>query len=544
MMTTGDAVSAEEARRTGLVDEIIAADLVSGAVEFAKALIARGGGVRRVREMTVRSDGDVLRLLDETRSKLARTMRGQPAPLAIVDCCEAAVTRPFDEARAFERESFLRLLQTTESKALRHAFFAERQAAKIPDVPPETPTRAIDQVAVVGAGLMGCGIAMSLANAGLSVALIDTHTDALDRGLSSIRANYAAAVAKGRLTQDEMDRRIGHIQPSATLDAASDADVIIEAVFERMDVKQQIFRALDTIAKRGAILATNTSTLDIEAIADATTRPHDVVGMHFFSPANVMRLLEVVRCSKTADDVLATAMQLGKRLGKVAVVSGVCDGFIGNRMLQKYAQQSLFLLDEGCTPQQVDRAMTDWGMAMGPFAVGDLAGLDIGWAIRKRRRSEGSSMVYSAVADRICEAGRLGQKTGKGWYRYEAGSRTPIADPETDRIIDAYRKEIGIAPRAITSEEIVERMVYALVNEGAAILDEGIALRASDIDIVYLTGYGFPAHRGGPMFHADSVGPDTVTAAIERCSKGYHGDQWTLSPLLARLAATGRKFNN
>jgi 3-hydroxyacyl-CoA dehydrogenase len=373
------------------------------------------------------------------------------------------------------------------------------------------------------------------------VTLIDMNQAAVDKGLATIRKNYAATVSKGRLKQEDMDKRMALIKPSTELPA--DADIFIEAVFERMDVKQDIFRKLDAIAKPGAILATNTSTLDVDQIAAATKRPQDVIGTHFFSPANVMRLLEVVRGKHTAKDVLATTMKLGKTIKKVPVVSGVCDGFIGNRMIEKYGQQSLFLIDEGATPQQVDAAMTRWGMAMGPFAMYDMAGNDIGWDIRKRRAKERPDMVYSRIADRICEQGRFGQKTGKGYYRYEPGNRKPLPDPEVEQIISSYRKEIGVKPRTISDEEIVERLIYALVNEAAYILEEGIALRASDIDMVYLTGYGFPPFRGGPMFYADTVGLNKVLASIEKFQKGYQGGQWQPAPLLVRLAKEGKRFN-
>jgi len=340
-----------------------------------------------------------------------------------------------------------------------------------------------------------------------------------------------------------MDKRMALIRGTLNLGQIGDADIVVEAVFERMDVKQDLFRKLDGIVQEGAILATNTSTLDVDKIAAVTRRPQDVVGTHFFSPANVMRLLEVVRGRKTGKDVLATTLKLGKTLKKVPVVSGVCDGFIGNRMLEKYGQQSLFLLDEGATPQQVDAALESWGLAMGPFRMYDMAGNDIGWEIRKRRYQERPDMVYSRIADRICEQGRFGQKTGKGFYRYEPGNRKALPDPEAQAIIEKYRAEIGVQPRQIGSEEIVERCIYALVNEGARILEEGIALRASDIDMVYLTGYGFPPYRGGPMFYADTVGLAKVLATIERFQKGYQGSQWQPAPLLARLAREGKRFN-
>ncbi|HEX6530810.1 MAG TPA: 3-hydroxyacyl-CoA dehydrogenase NAD-binding domain-containing protein, partial [Burkholderiales bacterium] len=456
----------------------------------------------------------------------------------------AAATRPFDEGRKVERERFAGLVNSAESKALRHMFFAERQTAKIPGVPEDTQVRPIRKAAVIGAGTMGGGIAMCFANAGIPVVLVDTTQENLDRGVAKIKANYAATVEKGRLAQSDMDKRLGLIHPSVNLGKAADADIVVEAVFERMDVKEDMFRKLDGIVQQGAILATNTSTLDVDRIAAATTRPQEVIGTHFFSPANVMRLLEVVRGKKTAPDVLATTMKLGKTLKKVPVVSGVCDGFIGNRMLEKYGQQSLFLIEEGATPAQVDAALERWGMAMGPFTMYDMAGNDIGWEIRKRRAKERPDMVYSKFADRICEKGWFGQKTGRGWYRYEKGSRKPLPDAEVEELLNSYRKEIGVKPRNIPDDEIVERCIFALVNEGARIREEGIALRASDIDMVYLTGYGFPPYRGGPMFYADTVGLDKVLKSIESFQKGYQGSQWEPAPLLVKLAKEGKRFNS
>jgi 3-hydroxyacyl-CoA dehydrogenase len=543
MMTTGNPIPAEEGQALGLVDEVAPGDLLEAALAYAKRLVAEGKGPRRVRDMPAKLDGDVQAFFAQAREQVAKASRGYPAPLEIVACAEAACTRPFDEGRKFERERFAVLVETTESKALRHMFFAERQTTKIPDVPDDTPAREVKKAAVVGAGTMGGGITMSLVNAGIPTTIIEVQQAALDRGLETIRRNYAATVAKGRLRQEAMDRCMNLITPSLDLAAAKDADIVIEAVFERMDVKQDMFRKLDAVAKPGAILATNTSTLDVDAIAAVTRRPQDVIGTHFFSPANVMRLLEVVRGKATARDVLATTLRLGKKIRKVPVVSGVCDGFIGNRMIEKYGQQSLFLLDEGCSPAQVDSAAQKWGMAMGPLTMGDMAGLDIGWEIRKRRYVERPNFVYSKVGDRICERGRYGQKTGKGWYRYELPNRKPIPDPEVDQIIADYRREIGVTTRQISDQEIVERLIYALVNEGAYILEEGIALRASDIDMVYLTGYGFPAYRGGPMFYADTVGLDKVLAAIQGFQKGYMGEVWKPAPLLVRLAREGKRFN-
>ena len=543
MMTTGNTIPAEKAKELGLVDEIVTGDLLAAALEFTKKLVSENKGARRIRDMKAKLDGDPEAFFARVRDEVAKESRGYPAPLEIVACAAAAATLPFDEGRKVERERFQRLVNTAESKALRHMFFAERQTSKIPDVPDDTRVRAIQKAAVIGAGTMGGGIAMCFANAGIPVTLVDSTQEALDKGIQRIKSNYAATVEKGRLTQSDMDKRMALISPATNLGEIKGADIVVEAVFERMDVKQDLFKKLDGIVRPGAILATNTSTLDVDQIAAATQRPEDVVGTHFFSPANVMRLLEVVRGKQTAKDVLATTMKLGKTLKKVPVVSGVCDGFIGNRMLEKYVQQSLFLLEEGATPAQVDGALQRWGMAMGPFAMYDMAGNDIGWEIRKRRASERPDMVYSKVADRICEKGWFGQKAGRGWYRYEKGSRKPVPDPEVEKLLEQYRSEVRVKPRKIPDDEIVERCIFALANEGARILEEGIALRASDIDMVYLTGYGFPPYRGGPMFYADLVGLDKVLGSINRFKAGYQGSQWQPAPGLVKFAKEGRRFN-
>ncbi len=542
LMVSGDPVSSEQARDLGLVDEVVSGDLRSAAIAYTNKLLKDNQGVRRASQMTVQPPAEGF--FESARARIGKTWRGYPAPLAILTCVEAAATQPFAKGCVIERQQFEILVKTDESRALRHLFFAERQVSKIPDVAEDTPVRDIKSAALIGAGTMGGGIAMNFANAGIPVTVVDMTQDALDKGLKKIKDNYAATVSKGRLTQEDMEKRVGLIRSSTSISDVANADIVIEAVFERMDVKQDLFKKLDAAAKPGAILATNTSTLDVDRIAAATKRAPDVIGTHFFSPANVMRLLEVVRGEKTAKDVLATTMKLGKRLKKVPVVSGVCDGFIGNRMLEKYGQQSLFLIDEGAAPQQVDRALQNWGMAMGPFAMYDMAGNDIGWEIRKRRYRERPDFVYSRVADRVCEQGRFGQKTGKGFYKYEAGNRRPIPDPEVELLIQNYRKEIGVKPRQISDEEIIERCIYALVNEGAYILEEGIALRASDIDMVYLTGYGFPPFRGGPMFYADTVGVGKLLASIERFQKGYQGSQWKPAPLLVKLAKESRRFND
>ena len=480
----------------------------------------------------------------QARVEVARASRGLIAPMKCVDAIEAAVQRPFEEGVKIERSMFLELVASEQSKALRHAFFAERAAAKI-DVPEDTATRPINTAAIIGFGTMGGGIAMSFANAGTPVTVLESSQEALDNGMETCRRNWQASAKKGRLTEAQVDERLTLLRPTLSYADLAAADIVIEAVFEDMAVKQKVFTELDRVARPGAILATNTSTLDVDRIAASTKRPADVIGMHFFSPANVMRLLEVVRGAATAPDVLATVMKLARRIKKVAVVSGVCDGFIGNRMLEHYVRQALFVVEEGASPQQIDKALTDFGMAMGVFAVSDLAGLDIGYAIRQRRYKEKPQVRYPRIADRVVELGRLGQKTGKGWYRYEGGSRTPRVDSEVEALIDAYRKEIGVTPRAISNEEIVQRCIFALVNEGARILEERIAQRASDIDVVYLTGYGFPSWRGGPMYYAESVGLRNVVAAIQHFASLPNADAefWQPAPLLAERAASGGRFD-
>ncbi len=468
-----------------------------------------------------------------------------PAPGKCVDAVEAATTKKFDEGMAFEREIFINLMWTPECRSLRHLFQAERAASKIPDVPADTPLRDIKSIAVIGAGTMGGGIAMNFLNAGIPVKMLEMKQEALDRGVATIRKNYEAQVKKGKLKQDKYDQRMALLTTTLSYDDLAGTDMVIEAVFEEIGVKEAVFKELDRVMKPGAILASNTSTLDVNKIANFTKRPEDVVGLHFFSPANVMKLLEVVRGAKTAKDVMATVMAVAKKIKKIAVVSGVCDGFIGNRMIEQYGRQGGFLLDEGCTPAQVDKAMEKFGMAMGPFRMGDLAGNDIGWAIRKRRATERADMKYSKTADLLCEKGRFGQKTGAGWYDYVAGKRDAIPNAEVVKMIEDYRASKGIVPRKISDEEIVQRLVFALVNEAAHILEEGIANKASDIDIVYIFGYGFPAHRGGPMNYADQVGLFNVVQAMNRFAKNPLDDAkfWQPAPLLARLAAEGKTFN-
>ena len=526
-----------------LFDQIVPAG--QGVVDAAVALAAAKAGEPRVRvrDLPV-SHPNPDAYFQFARNTVKAMAKNFPAPARCVDAVEQALKKPFEQGMVYERETFIALMMTPECKALRHAFFGERAASKIPDVPEDMPQRAIAKLAVIGAGTMGGGISMNFLNAGIPVTILEMKQEALDRGIATIRKNYEAQVKKGKLKQDKYDARMALLSTTLSYADIADADLVIEAVFEEMGVKEKVFKTLDEVCKPGAILASNTSTLDVDAIAAFTKRPQDVVGMHFFSPANVMKLLEVVRGAKTAKDVLATVMALGKKIRKTAVVSGVCDGFIGNRMIEQYSRQAGFLLEEGCTPAQVDKAIEKFGFAMGPFRMGDLAGNDIGWAIRKRRYVEKPHMRYSKTADLLCEMGRYGQKTGAGWYDYVPGKRDAIPSDVVVKMIEEHRKTLGIAPRKISDDEIVHRLVYSLVNEAAKILEEGIASKASDIDMVYLTGYGFPLWRGGPMCYADSQGLFNVVQAMKKFAANPHDDAgfWTPAPLLARLATEGRSF--
>ena len=542
MIVSGASVPAANLARTALFDAVVDGDVVDAAVDLLKQKIAGGGPHPRVRDRKVEHD-DAEAFIAWARMGVAAASKDFPAPLRCVDAVAASL-KPFDAGMAVEREGFTVLLNSPESKALRHAFFGERAAGKIDDIGAEIPPRAIDKVGVIGAGTMGGGISMNFLNAGIPVVLVETTQEALDRGVATIRRNYEASAKKGKLTDAQVEQRMALVTPSLSYDALADADLVIEAVYEDYAVKQSVFEKIDAVAKPGAILATNTSTLDVDRIAAFTKRPQDVLGLHFFSPANVMRLLEVVRGARTAKDVMATAMAMAKRIRKTAVVSGVCDGFIGNRMIEQYSRQAGFLLEEGALPQQVDRAMEAFGFAMGPFRMGDLAGNDIGWAIRKRRYVEKPGMVYPKNGDLLCEMGRYGQKTGKGWYDYVPGDRTPHPSAEVEAMIVAQSRELGIERRAISDKEIVERLVYALTNEGARLLEEGIAARASDIDIVYLSGYGFPLWRGGPMFHAEQVGLYNVLASMRAYARGHRGECWEPAPLLVELTDAGLSFND
>ena len=520
-----------------------AESLMDEAMKFARE-VADVRPLPRVRDLPCKHpQGDAY--FQFTRNMVKGMAKNYPAPPKCVDAVQAATKKKFDEGMVLERELFINLMWTPECRALRHLFTSQRAASKIADVPDTTPTRTIQQVAVIGAGTMGGGISMNFLNAGIPVKILETKQEALDRGIATIKKNYEAQVKKGKLKEDKYAQRMALLTSTLSYDDIKDADLVIEAVFEEMGVKEIVFKQLDAVMKPGAILASNTSTLDVNAIANFTKRPQDVVGMHFFSPANVMKLLEVVRGAKTAKDVLATVMALAKTIKKTAVVSGVCDGFIGNRMIEQYGRQGGFLLEEGCTPQQVDKAIEKFGFAMGPFRMGDLAGNDIGWAIRKRRYVEKPHMKYSKTADLLCEMGRFGQKVGKGWYDYQVGKRDAIPNKEVEDMIVKHRATLGITPRKISDEEIVQRLVFSLVNEAAHILEDGIASKASDIDMVYITGYGFPIYRGGPMLYADQVGLFNVVQAMHRFAANPHDDAefWKPAPLLAKLAAEGKTFN-
>jgi 3-hydroxyacyl-CoA dehydrogenase len=551
MIVSGEPIKSEMlAQLPGqkLFDKMAASpeSLAEEAAAFAREMAAKhadGSAFPLVRNLPCKhKDGDAY--FQFARNMVKGMAKNFPAPAKCVDAVEAATKKKFADGMAFEREIFINLMWTPECRSLRHLFTAERAASKIPDVAEDTPKRAIESVAVIGAGTMGGGISMNFLNAGIPVKILEMKQEALDRGIGVIRKNYEAQVKKGKLKQDKYAQRMSLLSTTLSYDEIGSADLVIEAVFEEIGVKEAVFKELDRVMKPGAILASNTSTLDVNKIAHFTKRPQDVVGMHFFSPANVMKLLEVVRGDATAKDVLATVMAISKKIKKTAVVSGVCDGFIGNRMIEQYGRQGGFLLDEGCTPQQVDKAIEKFGFAMGPFRMGDLAGNDIGWAIRKRRYVEKPDMKYSKTADLLCEKGRFGQKTGAGWYDYVPGKRDAIPNAEVEQMIADHRKALGITPRKISDEEIVQRLVFSLVNEAAHILEEGIANKASDIDVVYIFGYGFPVYRGGPLNYANEVGLFNVVQAMKRFQKNPLDDAkfWEPAPLLARLAAEGKNF--
>ncbi len=543
MIVSGNPAAARELEKTNLLDSVIEGDALAAAIDFIQRNAGGKLPLKKARDITVKFP-NAEAFFDFARGAVAPLARNYPAPGKCIDAVEAAVTRPFDEGLKVERTAFVELLNSTESKALRHAFFATRAAAKMPDVPSSTPLRAIKSVAVIGAGTMGGGIAMNFANAGVPVTVLETGQAALDKGLGVVKRNYESTLKKGRLSAADFDKRLGLIKGTLSYDDIARADLIIEAVFEDMQVKKQVFETLDQKAKTGAILASNTSTLDLNKIANFTRRPQDVVGLHFFSPANVTKLLEIVRGAKTAKDVIATSLSIAKQIKKIGVVAGVCDGFIGNRMLNAFFRQMELLLDVGALPQQIDKALENFGFAMGPFRVGDLAGNEIAWYIRKRLYVEYPDRYFSRITDRICELGRFGQKTGAGWYDYKPGDRNAAPSELVTQIVLEESARLGLARRKVGDQEIVERALYALINEGARILEEGIALRASDIDVVYIAGYGFPDFRGGPLFYADTVGLPNILRAMRGFAQGYQPDAWVPAPLLTKLASEDRGFSS
>jgi len=549
MIVSGEAIQSEMlAMLPGqkLFDEMASSvdKLLEEAMAFARGA-AGTSPLPRVRDLPCKHPNADAFFKFSTNMVNGMTKGHYPAPLKCIEAVQNATKMKFDDGLKAEREIFINLMWTPESRALRHLFVAQRATSKIDDVPADTPKRDIKSVAVIGAGTMGGGISMNFLNAGIPVKILEMKQEALDKGIAIIEKNYQAQVKKGKLKEDKFQQRMALLSTTLAYEDLADADLVIEAVFEEIGVKEQVFKKLDEVMKPGAILASNTSTLDVNAIAHFTKRPQDVVGLHFFSPANVMKLLEAVRGADTGKDIMATVMDVAKKIKKTAVVSGVCDGFIGNRMIEQYSRQAGFLIEEGCTPQQVDKAVEKFGFAMGPFRMGDLAGNDIGWAIRKRRYVEKPNMKYSKTADLLCEQGRFGQKVGKGWYDYVAGKRDAIANKDVEDMIAKHRASIGITARKISDEEIVQRLVFSLVNEAAYILEEGIAARASDIDMVYITGYGFPIYRGGPMLYADQFGLFNVVQAMKRFAQNPHDDAqfWQPAPLLARLVADGKTFN-
>lgn len=545
LMTTGKIISAAQAKDFGAIDEIITGDLLAGAIIYAKKLAEEKTPLRRVMNITIDPLTATPQFFQEYRASMAARTKGSFAPEKIVRCVENAAALPFDKGLSEETVMFRQCLDSYQSRALRHVFFAEREASKIPGIPKDTVLRPIRKVAVIGGGTMGGGIAMNFANAGIPVVLIEISRDAMDRGLAIIRDNYAATVKKGRLSQAGMDERLARISGSVDYADISDADLVIEAVFENMALKKEIFKKLDLVCKPEAILATNTSTLDVDLIAAQTSRPENVIGLHFFSPANVMRLLEIVRGAKTSPDVLATCLSMAKTIGKVGAVSGVCYGFIGNRMLEGYARENGFMLLEGVPPERVDKIMTDFGFAMGPNAVMDLAGIDVRAKVVKEARAAGllpDDERYETITLRLFEKGRLGLKVNAGIFAYESGSRTPMPDPEAQKLIAEESARLGIPKREISDEEILCRCLYPLINEGAKILEEGIALRPGDIDVIWLNGYGFPALRGGPMHWADEIGLGRVHEKLIEYAARFGERYFAPSPLLARLAKEGKRF--
>ena len=546
-ITSGVPMAANQAQKVGVIDAVVdEGNLLEGAKAFARALVADGAPLKKVRDLSDKVTGVDLAIFDAARTQASKERRGFEAPQRCIDCVEAACTLPFDEGLAKEQELFRQVLTSNQSAAQRHIFFAERAAAKVNDMPKDTKPLAIQKVGIIGAGTMGGGIAMNFVNAGIPVTILETSQEFLDKGLAVVRGNYERSAKKGRFTAEQVEQRMGLLTPTLDYADIGDVDLVIEAVFENMEIKKDVFAKLDAATKPECILASNTSTLDVNAIASVTKRPEKVIGTHFFSPANVMRLLEIVRGEKTSFETLATAQAVAKAINKIGVVVGVCDGFVGNRMLHYYGGQAEFMLEEGCLPHNIDDAIYDLGLAMGPLSMGDLAGLDVSWRIRQgrglpERLPEGAR--YCGIPDLICERGRFGQKTGAGYYKYEKGDRTRYPDPEIEALIVNYSKAKGIQRRDISREEIVERSMYALINEGARILEEGIAQRASDIDVIYVYGYGFPAYLGGPMFYADTIGLDKVYKRVCEFSE-QDPASWQPAPLLKKLAKEGGRFNS
>jgi 3-hydroxyacyl-CoA dehydrogenase len=544
MCALGLPLKASAALELGILDEIISGDLLAGASAFARKKASQGPHPKtRNRNDKLGSAGGHTEALAALRAEVRKSRKNLNAPLAAIEAVEAAAVLPFDDGCRNEHKIFNECLFSSEARALIHAFFAERAVTRIPGLQKDAPVAAVQQAAIVGAGTMGAGIAICFANAGIPVRLTDLAPEALERGMNNIRQNYGNSVKRGRIAAEVSEQRQGLIRPQAGYDGFENADIVIEAVFENLALKKQIFAALDAVAKTDCILASNTSTLSIDEIASAVSRPARVVGLHFFSPANVMRLVEVVRGQATSSDVIAAAMALAKRLGKVGVLVGNCFGFVGNRMMFPYMREAQFLVEEGATPEQVDAALTDFGMAMGIFAVDDMAGIDVAWRVRQEfRHLDQSGVRKPLVADQLYALNRLGQKTGRGWYRY-GEDRKPIPDPEVHSLIEKTAREAGIPQRKVGNEEIVERTILAMINEGARILEEGYALRAGDIDTIYLNGYGFPNYRGGPMWYADALGLSTILARIKKF-RATHGKLWEPAPLLERLAAGGRTFSS
>lgn len=541
MMISGDPIEAGGAEALGAVDRVTdAADLEQAALEYARELLAADAPLRRTSELPAPEAPEGF--FDEYRQRITRRTRGYEAPERIVKCVEAAVERSFEEGMKIERDLFVECLESTQSAAMRHLFFAERAVSKVPGIDKSTNRRSIDSVGVVGAGTMGSGIALACLNAGLPVVLLDSDEEGLARGRANIEKLLQTQIDKGRITEVERDARLARLATERDYSVLALSDLVIEAVFENMAVKEEVFAALDDTCREGAILATNTSTLQIDRIAAATKRPGDVIGLHFFSPANVMRLLEIVRGKETSKEVIASSLAFAKRIGKIGVVVGNCFGFVGNRMLYGYGRENQLLLLEGAAPEYIDKTLTDWGMAMGPNAVGDLAGLDVGYKVREERDDLPDDPRYYRIADMLAEQGRYGQKTGKGIYRYESGSRKPIPDPEVQSMIEAESKRLGIERREIEPEEIVQRCIYALIVEGAKILEEGIALRSGDIDVIWANGYGFPRYRGGPMFYADTVGAKEVYETVQRFAEELSAEYWEPPALLKKLAEEDGDF--